>query len=83
MSKSNAKDKNENVKKNINQAYEELKDCSSDELMGKLVREIQMQKQSGVFDYDGLKSSIEKIKTYLPRDTYENMLRVIEKLNES
>ena len=66
--------------KNINEAYEELKGCSSDELMNRLVNEIQSQKSSGVFDYDSLLSAIEKIKLYLPAPTYENMIRIIESL---
>ena len=67
-------------KKSINDSYEELKNCSSDELMNRLAKEIQGQKMNGTFDYEGLKNSIDKIKTYLPKQTYENMLRIIESL---
>lgn len=66
--------------KNINEQYDELKNCSSDELMNRLAREVQLQKASGTFDYDALLNSIEKIKIYLPNQTYENMLRIIENL---
>lgn len=66
--------------KNIKETYEELKDFSSDELMSRLVKEVQAQKNSGVFDYDALRASIEKIKIYLPTETYENMIRIIESL---
>ena len=66
--------------KNISQTYDELKNCSSDELMSRLAKEVQQQKLSGTFDYDGLINSIEKIKIYLPLQTYENMLRIIENL---
>lgn len=64
--------------KNINEAYEELKDCSSDQLMQRLAKEIQSQKQSGAFDYDSIKASIDKIKMYLTNETYENMIRIID-----
>lgn len=65
-------------KKTINEEYEQLKDYSADELMQKLAKEIQQQKLSGAFDYNALLSSIEQLKTYLPTQTYENMIRIIE-----
>ncbi len=67
-------------KKDINKAYDELKDLSSEELFDRLAKEIQSQKSNGSFDYDALKRSIETIKTYLPQQTYENMIRIIESL---
>ena len=66
--------------KNLNEAYEELKGCSAEELMGRLAKEINLQKSNGTFDYDAIKNSIEQIKMYLPNQTYENMLRIIENL---
>ncbi len=71
----------QNIKnKNIKEAYEELKGCSSEELMQRLTKEISGQKLNGTFDYEALRNSIEKIKTYLPTQTYENMIRIIESL---
>lgn len=67
-------------RKTINRAYDELKGLSSDELMGRLSNEIQQQKMNGTFDYDGLIRSLEQIKIYLPTQTYENMLRIIDSL---
>ena len=67
-------------KKKLNDTYNELKDCSADELMTRLAKEVQSQKTSGTFDYDALVNSIEKIKIYLPAQTYQNMLRIIENL---
>lgn len=66
--------------KSINEAYEELKDCSSEDLMARLAKEIQAQKSNGVFDYDGLRANLEQIKIYLPNSTYENMIRIIDSL---
>lgn len=71
---------NDAKQKDINQKYEELKDCSPDDLMGRLAKEIQSQKNNGTFDYEGLKKSIEQIKIYMPAQTYENMIRIIENL---
>ncbi len=64
--------------KNITQAYEELKGCSNDELMNRLAQEIRSQKQNGTFDFEGLKSTIERMKIYLPNATYQNMMNIIE-----
>lgn len=80
MPKGGEESKTSSKQKNINETYEELKGCSSDELMNRLVNEIQSQKNSGVFDYDSLLGAIEKIKQYLPATTYENMLKIIESL---
>ncbi len=77
---SNEKPKTSNRKKTINETYEELKHCSSEELMERLSKEISGQKLNGTFDYEGILASIEKIKTYLPAQTYENMMRIIESL---
>ena len=62
----------------ITEKYNELNDCSSDELMYRLSKEVEAQKQQGNFDYEGLLESIQKIKMYLPTQTYENMIRIIE-----
>ncbi|MBE7075645.1 MAG: hypothetical protein E7375_01065 [Clostridiales bacterium] len=64
--------------KDIKQSYEELKNCSSNELMDRLSNQIREQKVSGKFDYNGLQSSVEQLKNYLPKQTYENMLRILE-----
>lgn len=80
MANSSSQKQEDNKKKTINESYEELKDCSSDELMSRLTKEIQNQKAKGVFDYEGIISSIEKIKPYLPAQAYENMIRIIDNL---
>lgn len=65
---------------NLTAAYEELKGCSSEELMQRLASEVQAQKQSGKFDYRGLRAAIEKMRIYLPENTYQNMLRIVDSL---
>ena len=77
---STSKIRNTNSQKNINQAYEDLKDRPADELFSMLSKEIQNQKLNGTFDYETLRNSVEKIKTYLPTQTYENMIRIIDSL---
>ena len=66
--------------KSVQDSFNELQGCSSDELMSRLVNEIQTQKNMGVFDYDLLRSSIEKIRAYLPKENYENMIKIIDGL---
>ncbi len=80
ISEFSKKDENTNRQKSMAQAYDELKDCSHDELMQKLQNEIFKQKQNGTFDYEGLKSTLERVKLYLPKETYENMLKIVESL---
>ncbi len=80
ISEMDDKPKSSARKKTIDEAYDELKDCSSQELMERLTKEIQGQKLSGTFDYNALMASIEQLKTYLPTQTYENMIRIIESL---
>lgn len=77
MKQEEQKSTNEN---SIKDAYDKLKDCSADDLMQKLSKEIASQKQRGTFDYDGLVKSLDKIKVYLPKETYENMIRIIDSL---
>ena len=62
----------------IKATYENYKDMSQDELMKKLTKEINKQKNNGSFDYEALKKTIEKISIYLPKQTYQNILNIIE-----
>jgi len=78
--KENSK-KNENFeKKDIKETYEELKDLNSDELSQKLFEEVKKQKEEGVFDYEGLSANLELMKAFLPKNTYENMKNMLEKI---
>lgn len=66
--------------KSLQEEYDKLKDCDSDQLMQKLSSEVAKQKENGVFDADGLLQTIESMKWYLPKQTYENMIRIVESL---
>ena len=66
--------------KDITDQYNELKDASQQELFEKLSQEVLSQKKNGTFDYKALVSAIEKMKDFLPEQTYKNMLQVLEKL---
>lgn len=64
----------------LQEEYDNLKNCSAEQLMQKLANEIDKQKTDGVFDADGLIQAIENMKWYLPKQTYENMIRIAESL---
>lgn len=66
--------------KDITDQYNELKDASQQELFEKLSQEVLSQKKNGTFDYKALVSAIEKMKDFLPEQTYKNMLQVLENL---
>ena len=68
----------EQLKEDLSKKYDQLKNHSADDLMNMLAEEVKQQKLKGSFDYDGLRSSIERVKGYLPNSTYQNMLKVIE-----
>ena len=68
------------ISNSLNETYEELKDASTDELMKRLQSEIKKQKADGTFDIENVKDNIEKIRGYLPQDTYQNMLNILDSL---
>ena len=80
MSKTTNQTDSTNMENNINKAYNQIKDCSSDQLFKMLTDEIEKQKKDGTFDFENLKSMIEKIKIYLPTQTYQNILNILETL---
>ena len=81
-SKENIEEKlDETVKESLNEKYDELKDLSHDELLSRLTKEIKRQKETGEFNYEALISSLNAIKMYLPVETYDNMIRIIDEIN--
>ena len=72
--------KNEENSNVLNETYEELKNASTDELMKRLQSEVKKQKVDGTFDIENIKDNIDKIKGYLPQDTYQNMLNILDSL---
>ena len=71
----------ENVnKESLKETYDSLKDLSGDELTQKLYNEVKKQKENGDFDFNALSENIERLKMFLPCETYENMKNMLEKL---
>lgn len=73
-------DGHEKQKTKIEDDYMKLKDLSQEELMQKLVNEISKQKANGTFNYDGILNAIERMKIYLPKQAYDNIINILEKL---
>ena len=61
--------------------YENMKNMSAEDLYDALKMEVQKQKANNSFDYKGLLNSLDAIKNYLPQESYENMIRIIDELN--
>lgn len=68
-------------KEELSKMYDNMKDMSQDELMERLKSEIKRQKKDGSFDYDALIGSMNAIKDFLPKENYDNMIRIIDGLN--
>lgn len=68
-------------KEELSKMYDNMKDMSQDELMERLKSEIKRQKNDGSFDYDALIRSLNAIKDFLPKENYDNMIRIIDGLN--
>ena len=68
-------------KEELSKMYDNMKDMSQDELMERLKSEIKRQKNDGSFDYDALIGSLNAIKDFLPKENYDNMIRIIDGLN--
>lgn len=64
--------------KSVEEQYNELKDSSQEELFSKLSQEVLSQKRNGTFDYESLVKAIEKMRAFLPEQTYKNMMQILE-----
>ncbi len=73
--------KKEKLKKEtIQETYDDLKDLSYDELTDRLYSEVKKQKENGEFDINALQENVERLKMFIPHETYMNMKNMIEKL---
>ncbi len=82
MKISDFKQSNKEEKKSddIMEQYNELKDLSQDDLTRKLYEETSRQKQAGTFDYEKLSSTLESLSMYMPKENYEKMKSILERL---
>ena len=71
---------NKTDKQTLKDKYAELKDLGYDELTEKLYEQVKEQKQNGTFNYAALCNGVERMKAFLPAETYQNMKSMLEKL---
>ena len=71
---------NNTTEKTMQDAYDELKDLNVDELTMRLYDEVRKQKENGTFNYESLCSSVEKLRGFIPVQTYQNMKNMLEKI---
>jgi len=67
-------------KKQIEEMYNNFKDKSEDELIFELLKNVDMQKKQGSFNYDLILSQIEKIKPFLSEEQKVKLEMVLGKI---
>lgn len=71
---------NKTEEESLKEKYDELKDLGYDELTEKLYEQVKEQKQNGTFNYSALCDGVERMKGFIPYETYQNMKNMLEKL---
>ena len=69
-------------KETLNKRYDEIKNLPYEDLLLQFKNEVQKQKDAGEFDYDALRTSVEAVKMFVPNETYENMRRLLDEIED-
>lgn len=69
-------------KETLNKRYDEIKNLPYEDLLLQFKNEVQRQKDAGEFDYDALRTSVEAVKMFVPTETYENMTRLLDEIED-
>lgn len=69
-------------KETLNKRYDEIKNLPYEDLLLQFKNEVQRQKDAGEFDYDALRTSVEAVKMFVPTETYENMRRLLDEIED-
>ena len=64
----------------LKEDIEKLQGLSEQELMQRLLGEVSSQKSQGKFDYEGLRQTVESMKSYMPEALYQNIMQTLESL---
>ncbi len=70
----------EKIKKNIEKSFEKYKDMTENDLMSQLLNEANKQKQRGNFDYEKLKSAVDRMSSFLPEEHVKKLRQLLEQL---
>ena len=64
----------------LKHTYEKFKDMSQTELFDNLMQQVAVQKEKGTFDYKKLYTYIYCLQSGLPKENFENIKRILERL---
>lgn len=78
--KSNEPHKKAITEQDLQQTYEKYKDKSQSELFETLMQQVNAQKANGTFDYFALQEMVDSLQGSLPRENFENIKRILERL---
>ena len=79
-SKNEQKEESKSTNEKLKETYEDLKDLNEDELTLKLYEEVKRQKDNGAFNYSALLENVERLRAFIPNETYQNMKNMLEKI---
>lgn len=64
----------------LKKTYAELKDLDSNSLAARLSEEVKRQKNSGTFNYELLRQSVESMRMFLPQESYISLKNLLENI---
>ncbi len=68
------------TEQDLQQTYEKYKDKSQNELFESLMQQVNLQKANGTFDYAALEQMVNSLQGSLPKENFENIKRIMERL---
>lgn len=78
--KSDNRQKKAVTEQDLQQTYEKYKDKSQSELFESLMQQVNLQKANGTFDYGALEQMVNSLQGSLPKENFENIKRILERL---
>lgn len=78
--KSDNRQKKAVTEQDLQQTYEKYKDKSQSELFESLMQQVNLQKANGTFDYAALEQMVNSLQGSLPKENFENIKRIMERL---
>lgn len=78
--KSDNRQKRQVTEQDLQHTYEKYKDKSQSELFESLMQQVNLQKANGTFDYGALEQMVNSLQGSLPKENFENIKRILERL---
>ena len=76
----NTKNFTEKETKRVEELYDEYKDKNEDELLSELFKNVNKQKKDGTFNYNSLKSTIDRMSPFLTKEQNLKIKELLEKI---